>query len=186
MVSKSLFSAGGAPNPRSALILAISLVTSITLLWFLLWSGGSGGGLTPYGFYGLGAGSQNPFSRVPQTVLVDVEFYEHDDYKDLSPENDHLWEDLLTGNGGFLVQEDPDEGQLRRYGIGMFHQLHCLQMIRGSLQAAEMPGGSGANHAHGQHAHSGDASGKAHVLHCLDYLRQVSFSLVVWSFFVSW
>ncbi|KAI1337278.1 hypothetical protein F5Y15DRAFT_418043 [Xylariaceae sp. FL0016] len=165
MWSKSLASRTGAGfNTRSMAVVFFSFAASVSLVCFMLVNGGS---LTPNGFYALGR-TDNPFSRYHLTL--EVEFSEHDDYKSLSPEYDYLWEDLLTPNGGFLIQEDPEERQLRKYGIGMFHQLHCLQMIRGSLQVAQVPGA--VNHAHGQHAHSGDASADAHVLHCLDYLRQ--------------
>ncbi|KAI0396792.1 hypothetical protein F5Y17DRAFT_417817 [Xylariaceae sp. FL0594] len=160
-------------NTRSlAVILLSSGISAILIYLFAL-----RGSLAPYGFYSL----NNPFSSSSQKQeVLEVVFREHDDYKDLAPERDYLWADLLTPNGGFLVREDESEeggGGLRRYGIGMFHQLHCLQMIRGALQQKGQGHVHGHEHekrsenAHG-HDHGGDDAAAAHVLHCLDYLRQ--------------
>lgn len=97
------------------------------------------------------------------SFTADVEFRSASEYRDLSPVGDQAWEDLLTSNGGFLVQEI--DGKEHTYGISMFHQVHCLQKIRLSLQALSNSSVSHENHLDG------------HIVHCLDYLRQVSFSI---------
>jgi hypothetical protein len=54
-----------------------------------------------------------------------MDFKENDKYQDLSHENDHVWQELLTPNGGFLIKVD-DEGNAQRHGIGMFHQVRDI------------------------------------------------------------
>ena len=51
-----------------------------------------------------------------------MEFKENDEYQDLSHDSDHMWQKLLTPNGGFLIKVD-EEGTAYRHGIGMFHQV---------------------------------------------------------------
>ena len=91
-------------------------------------------------------------------------FTHQPEWESFSNERDHLWEGLLTPNGGFLVQDT--EGIKHNVGISMFHQLHCLQAIRTQMQAL-LPNAS--NHAS---AHGGEHD-VHHVGHCFDYLRQV-------------
>lgn len=104
-----------------------------------------------------------------------MKFSEHDDYQDLSHAHDYLWQDLLTENGGFLIKLD-EEGVAHRHGIGMFHQLHCLQMIRRALQNRAPAEGNGRNR-HMRHGFREDEDDghdpELHMLHCFDYLRQV-------------
>ena len=114
-----------------------------------------------------------------------VEFYEHYEYQNLSHASDHLWDELLTPNGGFLAGLD-DAGQPHRYGISMFHQLHCVAMLRmlvqnlifgdeASITAHGMPG----NHINKKNVPRSDYGAahndfdSEHWLHCFDYLRQV-------------
>lgn len=77
------------------------------------------------------------------------------------------WESLLlTPNGGFLMVSEA-AGVVKGYGVSMFHQLHCLTMIRGMLMGETM--GS-------EHEAQGEAWRKnpMHFLHCLDYMAQVN------------
>ncbi|KAM0124924.1 hypothetical protein ACHAO1_010843 [Botrytis cinerea] len=93
------------------------------------------------------SGSLNPSSPLSKTVL----FSEHPIYENLSHEYDHLWDELLPQNGGFLRVFDEDmesngneyaegkkgevqKGKKHRYGITMFHSLHCLGIMRGGVQ----------------------------------------------------
>ena len=114
-----------------------------------------------------------------------VEFYEHYEYRNLSHASDHLWDELLTPNGGFLAGLD-DAGQLHRYGISMFHQIHCVAMLRKVVQSlmSGAKAGSTAHAMHGSYMNKKDSpSGNygaahndldsEHWLHCFDYLRQV-------------
>lgn len=77
--------------------------------------------------------------------------------------NDTSWESLLTPGGGFLQVEKEDGGEVG-FGVSMFHQLHCLVMIRSMLLGQPM------SHAHEASDWSED---NMHWLHCLDYLAQV-------------
>lgn len=114
---------------------------------------------------------------------VTMIFSEHDDYQNLSHTYDHLWDDLLTPNGGFLMVTEADQSETA-YGISMFHQLHCLQMIRGAIQNLQRRADKNlpedraedSDHAQPPHTHTGLAPSHQdpdHWEHCLDYLRQV-------------
>ncbi|TGO86839.1 hypothetical protein BPOR_0273g00180 [Botrytis porri] len=91
--------------------------------------------------------SLNPSSPLSKTVL----FSEHLTYENLSHEYDHLWDELLPQNRGFLRVYDEDresngkgdaegkrgevqKGKKHKYGITMFHSLHCLGIMRGGVQ----------------------------------------------------
>lgn len=103
-----------------------------------------------------------------------VEFAENDEYKNLAHQNDYLWDDLLSPNGGFLIKVEKD-GSTRRHGIGMFHQLHCIKRIRGALQRGSDAGRTRRESQHEGH-HGEEHDSDDHILHCLDYLRQVMLS----------
>ena len=62
----------------------------------------------------------------PYTQQVD--FVPHPEYSNLSSQYDKLWDEILPANGGFLADT--------KFGITMFHQLHCLQLLRICLQKA--------------------------------------------------
>lgn len=79
---------------------------------------------------------------------------------------DKSWEQLTEG--GFLHVQDAD-GEVQGYGVSMFHQMHCLNMIRNMLLDVPM------SHAHEASDWTED---KMHWLHCLDYLAQVCISLM--------
>lgn len=101
-----------------------------------------------------------------------IAFYDYDKFQSLSSDTNEIWDNILTPNGGYIYRTDED-GQRHGYGISMFHQLHCLQMIRLKLQELTFPyqanndSGPRQSQAHEHHMNEG------HVLHCLDYLRQV-------------
>lgn len=115
-----------------------------------------------------------------------VEFSEHEDYKNLSREFDPLWDKLLTPNGGYLTA-DRKTNETDKLGISMFHQLHCLAMIREEMQylvhiIEVLKENTHAPELHSQlqrrHKHGGDSMNPLnhdadHPLHCFDYLRQV-------------
>jgi hypothetical protein len=112
-----------------------------------------------------------------------MKFSEHENYMNLSHEYDMLWMDLLTPNGGFVKRPDK-HGKERKNGISMFHQLHCLGMMREAVQdlterlaTAEsgMPMSSRRAAAGGAHGLHDPTAEPDHWLHCFDYLRQVSF-----------
>ena len=110
----------------------------------------------------------------PSPRTISTSFAEHHEYQDMSSDADGHWDALLTPNGGFLIQESED-GKRHLYGISMFHQLHCLQLIRAKVQdlwpnrTSEERVGHGRGHR--THHHHGVA--EDHFMHCLDYLRQV-------------
>jgi hypothetical protein len=103
-------------------------------------------------FFGfLLSGSLSPVNEFPTAIRgFDARynkvfaFTAHAEYRNLSHEFDSLWEDLITPNGGFLSQKDGGD-EANHYGISMFHQLHCLAIIRSALQQAtsgKMPAGN--------------------------------------------
>ncbi|KAI1440842.1 hypothetical protein F5Y02DRAFT_431711 [Annulohypoxylon stygium] len=78
------------------------------------------------------------------------------------------WEDLLTPNGGFLMVREKN-GEINQIGVSMFHQLHCLSMVRAMLL-------KGDTHMDHNHVESRDmnqgAKDRGHFLHCFDYIVQ--------------
>ncbi|PYI07695.1 hypothetical protein BO78DRAFT_428817 [Aspergillus sclerotiicarbonarius CBS 121057] len=76
-------------------------------------------------------------------------------------------------NHGFIsITEHPNtnpqtQPQTQFFGISMFHQLHCLDMIRDSINSTMQSGSEG--HPHADHTRS---YRDMHVGHCLDYLVQ--------------
>ena len=102
-----------------------------------------------------------------------ISFSDYEEFQSIRTEANQVWDAILTPNGGRLYQTDSNG---RRYGSGisMFHQLHCLQMIRTKLQnlsfSNESYGDPGTRQAQAHQHHLDDD----HVMHCLDYVRQVS------------
>lgn len=104
-----------------------------------------------------------------------IEKYEK--YEDITHEGDDAWDELLTPNEGFLIKEI--DGVRQEWGISMFHQLHCLGMMRMSYQSFLLK-----ERAVGFSEHGGDDKPDwnttkeglhdkfGHILHCYDYLRQ--------------
>lgn len=108
--------------------------------------------------------------------ILTMNFNEHEDYKNLSHEYDHMWDDLLPLNGGFL-RKRYSNGQIHGHGISMFHQLHCLQIMRAAYQEMEekVEGmRKERREVQEEKPHMHMHLGKGHWLHCFDYLRQVS------------
>lgn len=84
------------------------------------------------------------------------------------------WEESLpTRKGGFLMVQE-EGGPAIQYGVSMFHQLHCVMMLRDKLI-----GGGHKMHHHAQdsnpESHSEDqpSTEEDHLGHCLDYIAQV-------------
>lgn len=71
-------------------------------------------------------------------------------------ENHSEWESMFPRSGG-LVHLGPDRVP---YGLTMFHQLHCLDMIRTSLLSVSASQGA-------------SIPLPIHTKHCLGYLRQM-------------
>ncbi|KAI8626642.1 hypothetical protein F5Y19DRAFT_216915 [Xylariaceae sp. FL1651] len=110
-------------------------------------------------------------------LLHSVRFEEHAAYQNLSRTYDTLWNELVPENGGFYPEQDSN-GKVVAKGLSMFHQLHCLAMIRISLQRAmgfiNNTDVMSASHAHHHdHPDSSIEEETEHVLHCFDYIRQV-------------
>jgi hypothetical protein len=101
-----------------------------------------------------------------------ISFSDYDEFQSIGSEADQVWDNIVTPNGGYLYQTESN-GHIYGSGISMFHQLHCLQMIRTKIQVLSFPNGSygppGTRQTHA-HAHHVDDD---HVMHCLDYVRQV-------------
>lgn len=101
-----------------------------------------------------------------------VTFYDYVEFQSIDSASDAAWDNILPPNGGYIYRQE-GRGQKQGYGISMFHQLHCLQMVRTKLQtmtshmAAGGESGQREQHAHQHHVDDD------HVFHCLDYIRQV-------------
>lgn len=158
----------------------ILLASFITLLSFIVLllslPGESLTALTAYPQQALCGADSADATRHPNTFVQESDFW------DMTAAGNEAWEKSIPDNGGFVPFRD--EVGVYVKGISMFHQLHCLAMIRGALQrtlnedgAMEMGGDDEDETASGHDHHSGD---KTHWVHCLDYIRQVS--LVVHKF----
>jgi hypothetical protein len=80
--------------------------------------------------------------------------------------NDSTWNNnLKTPGNGFLMVKEVDNKTVTGYGVSMYHQLHCLTMIRSMLLGQPM-----------SHAHEAPdwADNSMHWLNCIDYLANVS------------
>ena len=90
-------------------------------------------------------------------------------------------EELLSLTNGFLMVQE-SEGLPRQYGVSMFHQLHCVAMVRAKLFGSDMH-----HHSHHPESTAGvevggtaqmenkdqDREEMEHLAHCLDYFAQV-------------
>jgi hypothetical protein len=118
------------------------------------------------------------YCRIDESqMMMSVVFSDHEEYKSLSHDYDYLWHELFTPNGGYINVREKNQTR-HDYGISMYHQLHCLQMIRTAIQDLQSQiGEQSQNHNNMHHDRSqalNDHPGPMHWLHCLDYLRQVS------------
>ena len=77
-------------------------------------------------------------------------------------ETDLLDQILLPSNGGFVKTLD-EQGAVRWYGVSMFHQLHCLNLLRAKVFGTGMKEG----------AHGALHMNEEHLSHCLSYIAQV-------------
>ena len=91
---------------------------------------------------------------------------------DGSPHDTHRsWESLLLPENGGILKVRTDNNTITDYGISMFHQLHCLTVLRGLI----FPETSQHHGASTSPSHSGDEHEDAvHWAHCFDYIAQVS------------
>jgi len=123
--------------------------------------------------YGLAQLSLTPLETC-QVARIPTKFEIHPEYMNMASEYDYLWEALLPPSGGLV---DTGKAEMRVYGLTMFHQLHCLQMIRNAFQDLQ-PGSIRRQQTYRHHAtHQNDEEAhppERHWTHCLDYLRQVS------------
>lgn len=127
-----------------------------------------------------------------------VSFAEHESFESLGHRFDSLWSDVLTPNGGFIYTIN-EQKRKSKYGISMFHQLHCLEMLRMEMQylhtlidtlntTAKRYEGQYIEARHTEHdlggqesvhtpahdnGHEHDQHDVGHPMHCFDYLRQV-------------
>lgn len=137
--------------------------------------------------------SLKPFLSCPNRVepMKEVTFVRNEQRYDLTTAGDPHWEAMLPSNGGFIAAADGINSSTTAVGISMFHQLHCLQIIRRAFQVYTDAGAkqsvrdeatpqirkSGAQDAHAHH--HGD---QRHWVHCLDYLAQVRTAFPLYGF----
>lgn len=82
--------------------------------------------------------------------------------------NDTNWEELLPLGEGFLMVQN-DNGRNVKMGVSMYHQLHCLMMLRELLVKPQPMAHSSAT--------GNWPDDNIHWLHCFDYLAQVRFHI---------
>ena len=107
--------------------------------------------------------------RVPHTFKARPEF------NDLTAEGNDLWDSIIPKNGGFILRRKGKVWDVG--GVSMFHQLHCLQMIRAGIQDLQNENKQMKRSPHGgehEHGSSNGMNDTIHWAHCLDYLMQVS------------
>ncbi|KAG4434537.1 hypothetical protein IFR05_009978 [Cadophora sp. M221] len=92
--------------------------------------------------------------------------------------SDQAWKDLTPKKGGYIAVSDEDKERYRLpstemrdgewiYGVSVFHQLHCLQMIRNGHYTTL------AHQDHHDHSPDTQSEGRMHHYdHCFDFLRQ--------------
>ncbi|KIM96897.1 hypothetical protein OIDMADRAFT_131237 [Oidiodendron maius Zn] len=76
-----------------------------------------------------------------------------------------FWDSLLTPNGGFLMVDLQDHKN-HSIGVSMFHQLHCLSMIRAVIVTGEM-----RRHPV-ESRNMKEMQDHEHFMHCFDYIVQ--------------
>jgi hypothetical protein len=118
-----------------------------------------------------------------------VLFYDREGHLAINESSEESWNSILPPNGGKLIRYDEQTKGPVVFGISMFHQLHCLQMIREQVELSiemNFSGGTGATqenvhagslrnkHTEGKMNHDHREDDYRHVRHCLEYIRQVS------------
>ena len=122
--------------------------------------------------------SKTPFSLSLQSGTCLPPFYQDVLFEDVekhAPKDkpvDSAWNSLLTPNGGFLINKD-EEGDSETIGISMFHQLHCLQIIRVQIENLIAFNGTSEGIGSQPEFHHDHVSSWRHWRHCLEYIRQV-------------
>ncbi|KAI5927177.1 hypothetical protein F4810DRAFT_433128 [Camillea tinctor] len=135
------------------------------------------------GLYLLYSQGKNKVQFTPELRTTPVEFAADPLFMaEPSPESNAAWDSLMPSGRGFVLVENPEDYGLGpgvptdvgpdRYSISMFHQLHCLGMIRESYYAMvrqERPD------IYGQELLSDEEqkeTQRTHIGHCFDYIRQ--------------
>lgn len=115
-----------------------------------------------------------------QQFFRDILNPEHPDPRSLLQDSRQIIK-IDQGNS-FARMSSPGE-ETRSYGVSMFHQLHCLEMLRGAIHKRQHE-----SHQHGSRAVARDRleapehvlkadkpmSLEEHLDHCLDYLSQAA------------
>lgn len=84
------------------------------------------------------------------------------------------WDELLlTPEGGFLDVEKND-GTIQQYGVSMFHQLHCLLIIRDMLVNGKTSVHNGVDSSNPHSKRESTHAQGVHWSHCLHYIAQAS------------
>lgn len=129
--------------------------------------------------------SKTPFAlslQQSQTCLrpfyQDVLFEDNEKHAPKDKPVDSSWNSLLTPNGGFLINKD-EEGKSETIGISMFHQLHCLQIIRVQIENLIAFNGTSESTGIQPEFHHDHVSSWRHWRHCLEYIRQVRLLLAM-------
>lgn len=119
------------------------------------------------------------------SLSVDLKIFFHDLLGPKPPDPNSLLQRArqiikVDGGNSFVFINVPNQ-ETRRYGVSMFHQLHCLEMLRGAVQGQKHNGqrhgdtkakrGGLEAPEHDLNA-SGPMSAEDHLDHCLDYLAQ--------------
>ncbi|KAJ8062727.1 hypothetical protein OCU04_007991 [Sclerotinia nivalis] len=99
-----------------------------------------------------------------------------------SPDTNAAWDNLMPPGRGFVLVENPEKYGLRpglpsingpdRYSVSVFHQLHCLGMIRESYNSALLGVRPHIQGDENLSDESAQESNKEHIGHCFDYIRQ--------------
>jgi hypothetical protein len=100
-------------------------------------------------------------------------------YQTISHSNDEAWNAMFPHNGGFRYQAPANHGHEKtKFGIGMFHELHCVWTLRERIQSltARLELLSNVTDPSVSPYAIDEPVDSVHVLHCLDYLRQVGLS----------
>ena len=112
--------------------------------------------------------NQQGVQRTPRAFQARPEF------NDLTASADDLWASIIPKNGGFVLKQKGKSWDVA--GVSMFHQLHCLAMIREGIQVLQHENQHLKRSPHGgthDHDSSQPMNDTIHWAHCLDYLMQV-------------
>lgn len=105
------------------------------------------------------------------------EFLERPDIESLDSAVDGVWDQAMnTPLGGFLLVRH-NETYSQGWGVSMFHSIHCLRILRSTMQnyfGLAPENGGHAAHAHGQRDGATlHVDERKHVEHCLGYIGRV-------------